>query len=616
MRALIRSCFGLLAIGGALCAAATTFRASAATVYINEYPVFSLKSKLDGFTPEVRADRIVATLSASGIQNPLSIRATPKGIWVQSGAVPVVRVTELEAKAQGVDSKSLAIQWKNRVEFALQLPAVQAANNYALVPIGQSQLVRLVGFEAQLAEFEIKNSQIVKAERVTGGVQLSGLSAGEAEVIIRTPSGRTRIVTKVQPSALMTNVPLSAEVMGTPSTPAQVETAVLAAVRQQLKAASEATIEVLEVPPTTVPSGKVVEVSVKVRVRAPMTIPFEGNIVVKVRNPGIKQEREGELWYSNDPESVRAPGPLFSAVLESRRPIRLLYHHVNDSTEALTIQVVVYNPSPTAAQVMITRGDGVPDTDPVRTGLEAAELFLKSWLNSSGEILTIPAQSCLPIALRRLPRNYTMSGLCSMDLLPGGPSNLLIRTEAQRPNLVEPTWRGPTEGLAPWAQATPIFVATPPTGISLSQHVYSNPFKDLSAGYRVGGKHTFVRIGQTPIGAVNTNHQLQGNFGVLYTVNATLENPTSTVSRVEIAFEASAGYSGGLFVVDGQMTPGAIIQSKEEFSLKVIRLAPGEKRLIKIMTMPLSGSSYPATLVLRPAGLGAPPVARLPVTTR
>ncbi len=41
---------------------------------------------------------------------------------------------------------------------------------------------------------------------------------------------------------------------------------------------------------------------------------------------------------------------------------------------------------------------------------------------------------------------------------------------------------------------------------------------------------------------------------------------------------------------------------KEEAKLAKVRLMPGAQKTLTLTTVPLSGSSYPATLVVRPEG--------------
>lgn len=598
----MRIFLALLALFLAALSFGQSVRADGPTVFINESPVFTLKATLDGLTPTVRASRIAATLTANPPKLPLSVRSTERGIWIQSGETPVVRVTAQEAKLHGVGQAELASQWRRRVEEALELPPLSVTQTRWTVPVGGDQVVRLIGSEAARVTLPEAVSEFVSIEAAPGGVRLRGLKPGETEIDLKSPNGSTKLYIRVLATALIERGRLEAEVFGSPSSAAAVDLAVSGALRQGLKLAPDATLEVLDIRSEALPSGATRDVLARIRVRAPEAATFEGDVSVRVRNMGPMRSREKELWYSNVPESVREFGPLFESKLEANRPVRMLYHHVNATREPMVVQVVAYNVSPLPAQIQIIRGDGAPDSDPVRTGLDAADQFLRAWLQTSGEVITLPPRSRVPIALRRLGPNFTISGLAYLSLLPGSGESVTVRTEAMRPSQLDATWTMAMAGASPWAGAAPLRTETLPRDLPQSPHIFVNPFRDLQAEYRVGGRFTFVRIGQKPIESANEELELQGNFGVLYTVNARLENPSSQVSRVEIVFEASAGYSGGLFVVDGVVNRTNVIQSKAEVPLKVVRLAPGEVRDIRIMTIPLSGSSYPATLVLRPHG--------------
>jgi hypothetical protein len=69
---------------------------------------------------------------------------------------------------------------------------------------------------------------------------------------------------------------------------------------------------------------------------------------------------------------------------------------------------------------------------------------------------------------------------------------------------------------------------------------------------------------------------------------------------LECVFEASAGYSGALFVVNGEYIRTPLLQPKQEIQIAKVRLEPGGSKTYIVLTVPLSGSSYPATLAFRP----------------
>jgi hypothetical protein len=68
---------------------------------------------------------------------------------------------------------------------------------------------------------------------------------------------------------------------------------------------------------------------------------------------------------------------------------------------------------------------------------------------------------------------------------------------------------------------------------------------------------------------------------------------------VELAFEPSGGEAGGVFAIGGEVLGVQRALPPKEFSITRIRLQPGQKRTITIRTMPLAGSNYPATLMVR-----------------
>ena len=88
-------------------------------------------------------------------------------------------------------------------------------------------------------------------------------------------------------------------------------------------------------------------------------------------------------------------------------------------------------------------------------------------------------------------------------------------------------------------------------------------------------------------------------------IDLNLSNPLDETTEVEVAFETSAGYSGGIFMIDDEylMTPKML--PKKQARIAKFTLSPGANRKVRIQTLPLSGSSYPATLFIRPIAAGS-----------
>jgi hypothetical protein len=91
---------------------------------------------------------------------------------------------------------------------------------------------------------------------------------------------------------------------------------------------------------------------------------------------------------------------------------------------------------------------------------------------------------------------------------------------------------------------------------------------------------------------------LLGNYGVLYDINVNLTNPTAVRQQVEIAFESGAGDVSGIFsIAGGATTTINNLSPPNEQEITRISLAPGTTQKVRILTMPLSGSAYPASII-------------------
>lgn len=269
-----------------------TYRSDGGTVLINEQPVFTLKSSLDGYTPSERAFMIVNTLTDGAIKLPLTIRAARTGTWLYAGSTRVVRITPAEAKAQGAATTELLRKWKQSIEAAYALPPIKASETTTSLGVGATTMVSLVGTEAQEVTQNVGNTEIAQIERVMGGLRVVGKAVGETTVVIHTPSSHIQLLVKVLPSAVEKVPDLMVEVHGDPAKAAEVQAVVADAIMSGLKTAKDARIEIISALGRRIPAGSTVTIPVKVRVLAPNTIPYTGTVPVKVKNLGVPKEKK------------------------------------------------------------------------------------------------------------------------------------------------------------------------------------------------------------------------------------------------------------------------------------------------------------------------------------
>jgi hypothetical protein len=587
--------------------AAQSVRASGATLYVNEAPVLTLKATVAGAGPERRVKAVAERLGRLSVDSEFAIKGEGKSRTLVSGDTVVLDIAPAEAAAQRTTAVKLAVQWLGNLRAALNLPPLKLGVAEVTVPVGSKRSIPFSGSEALAAQYTVSPEGSVRVGREDGGLIIHGVSGADATLTLNSASGTASLRVRVVPFAAGFPQTVNLAVTGSPATSDSLAGALEGAVKQQLQAQPGRKI-VVQAPKgiPAIPPGSTRTVTVDVKVTAPGALASEGKVTVNVTNEGLRHAKERELWYCNDPESLKGPSRLFRATLRASNPARMLYHHVNESPSPLFFTVDVNNPSDLPARVVVVPGDSPPDKNPVLAGVLAADPFFQAWNVGAGEIVTIPPRSRMPLSLRRLKPKETASGLCYLHLLPGGPESLSVYADAVDPFPLTGDWEAAEANPTPWREVGMPALTIAGNTERLSNLVFPNPFRTEDFIYRVGGPFGFIRIGQKPIARSDGGRPLDGNFGVVYQIAVTMTNPTAAPANVEVVFEASAGYSGGLFFVDGEYQRKPLLQPKAESPLIKVRLAPGENRTVNISTVPLSGSSYPATIIVRPVSTMAP----------
>lgn len=584
----------------AVAPASADVTADGATVVVNAVPVLKLRASVGGLEPALRAQLVANAIGGADENDPVRVKKAEDGFQILIGEIPCLTVGRVDARSNKTSPEALAKAWALKIGHALSLPPIKANVTNLQIPLGATRKVVLVGSRASLATASVNGSNLVTLTRTKEGLTVKAIGVGTGTVMVEAGGVVEPINIAVRPYAAAFPQNVVAEVVGLPAAGKTVAGAIETALRTQLRGAPLSNMSYKLPTAKQLPAGEARTYVVSVKATAPEAYEVTGKVNVLVRNVPVKRQADSELWYSNNPEIVKRSQPLFSATLKRETSSRLLYHHINGSTYPLFLRVQAVNESDVPAKVVVMPGDSRPDRNPVLAGLIAADQYFRAWVAGSGEVVTIPPRSTLPISLRRLGPNETASGLCGLRLL-SGPESLLIRTDSWPPFNLDRRWAGAITSSTPWREVgcPPIneFDAAPYT---ISEHVYPNPQKTEQVRYEVGGRYGFVRIGQSAIERQDQNSRLDGNFGVIYNIKGSVQNPTDAPTDVEVVFEASAGYSGGLFVVDGNMIRTDLLQPKGESQLIRFRVEPGATRSLNIWTIPLSGSSYPATITIRP----------------
>lgn len=576
------------------CSAAEA-HAKGGIVFLNSVPVLELKTE-----PSLNVNHLIKVLRLADDEAEVNSKQAGSESKIVVGTDLALVITPAEAAKHGTSAERLADKWASTIRDALSLPPLKFSLDYLRSPLGTSAQVGLVGSLAFTSAVSTSNDAVVKVDRTECGFIVHCVGIGDAQIRAVSGNSQRTFNVFVRPYAGVFPQQFSVEVTGDPASESTVAGAVSACIKTKLICLPTATCAFQPVRAECVPGGASKTYSVWVHLRAPEAFDGAGNVTVTVRNARIGRTPDTALWYSNSPESVYQVGPLFSSFLKREKPVRLLYHHVDMSSQPMILRVEAINDSDVPAKVMVIPGDTKPDLNPVRAGLTAAFEYLSLWQFNSGDVIQLPPHSTFPISIHRVIPKETVSGLCTLRLLEG-PDELQVRTDALPGFELQGTWYDASFSSTPWRETGTHAINDYDRALSEpSLHIYPNPYKEERMEYQVGGRFGFLLIGQKPISGEDHTNNLDGNFGVIYKIKANMSNPSGQPTDVELVFEASAGYMGGLFFVDGKLSRTHLLGPKSEERIARFHLDAGASRTVDIVTLPVSGGSYPATLFLRP----------------
>jgi hypothetical protein len=409
---------------------------------------------------------------------------------------------------------------------------------------------------------------------------LRGLSPGETTVRV-TEGGREQLLT-VQVMKFAGRIGrASVEVTGQPAPAEHVLRAARLAISDAVKLEPGAALTVGS--PTggrDLPAGQMATLSFPVTLAGPGLLPVKGAVAVTARSRDLDRREIGVLLYSNNPERVPRPDTLFAAEVTLDHPARLLYHHQNATGTPLRLRVEIINPTDEPADVQVIEGLAGPNLDPIITGHRATARYVRNALVEIGIIVRIPARSRQTVITQRMGIEETVGGVLGLRAL---DTKLFARVVAE-------------------ADSEPVVAAGPAEPpAELSDHVYPSPHRPLKAAYVVGQNWVFMKLGGDPIVARGARTKLAGNYGVSYEIALELSNPTDQPQEVALTLSPDAGTARGVFIIDGAVVEAEAVSPPVEAGLATFVLQPGERRAVRVETIPVGGSSYPARVVVRPA---------------
>lgn len=479
-----------------------------------------------------------------------------------NGKVMLV-ATDIEGKAWGAKPIELAQSWKKKLQDAVFISTQQEP------PVDQP--VNLVELDVALVERPKPKgsggimSMPIAASRAHPGYSTLQYSKGHTPY---TPPEHTKLQTE------FTQVALTAQITGNSPDRDSVNRSVESAIRLHLNLGSSKQIEWS----TKGNSQLVLQPGRSRQVKVDYQVGHDpdnvnGRLDIMVVNSPIPLPRESLTFFSNDPEGITQAQVLFSDSLPAGQSARLVHHHQNQGEDPLNLVVRLYNDSTEPTSVHIIPGLAKANINTFYVGYKSAEDFWFNLNDGNGYVVQLGAGGSAVIANQLLERGYTSSGYFKISNL--GQTSIRVETLALEPGGID-TPGGPTV----------------PSKASMA------PYITVTERYQPGDPWLYLRLGDIMykgLGAGGFN----GLYGYTHSFNVEIHNPRTTPALIFVVLRASAGEVKGQFFIDDEYVVTQLVESGGEQLLKEIPLAPGQTKLLKIKAMPLNGSFYPASIILR-----------------
>lgn len=388
------------------------------------------------------------------------------------------------------------------------------------------------------------------------------------------------------PGAALTPVPaLHIDVTGELVPVEMLRLAVVTGLRTTLPGALDADISVLSAIPPLTPllAGGDATVQTEVRVAASGARPAVYSIPVAIANVVLPLSDAEALLVSNSPERLPFGKVLYLGTLAAPQTVRLLYHHQNGSRNRhLFLLVGLSNPARVPVRLWASAASGGPGPDEFIAGHEAASRFLGQYWHHAGFLVTIPANTTVPLFLHDLPPQAAVSGLAQIALVEG--ERLNVQVTARLEGEMDP----------------PTVSYEPDFDRSHQRGAFARPQVARFLTYTVWGPPLVMTLGDRAdlLRGGGTGIPLSGNYGVMYMFVVQAANSASTPATIALVMHADGGEARGTFLVDRTIISSPVVRPGAPQVLTTIPFGPLERRTLRIATMPESASSYPVRLTL------------------
>jgi hypothetical protein len=310
-----------------------------------------------------------------------------------------------------------------------------------------------------------------------------------------------------------------------------------------------------------------------------------GTTTVTVQNTALPPFDPALLFYDDDPEHVTTDGVLFRGTITAAQPARLYYYHDNLADPRLLV-VVMQNANDAPASVQLIDATAGPNMDVMQVGQSLSKRFLLT--RAAQESVVFDLSQSQPFLLTNLAMTsrQLIAGTADVRVLSGGPVQVTVL--AVSPGVDPQTLLG-----------GPLL---PGDGHHRTGAFSIAGFGNDRLAYTVGAGDATLVLGDTEptppnLDASAAGHDY-GDYGVVHTIDVTLNNPANVPTTVYLFMQPLAGPARGTFLVDGNSVDVGCVRVPSRYQVTAFDLTPGQMSHAVVQTMTDGGSFYPVRLGL------------------
>jgi len=323
-----------------------------------------------------------------------------------------------------------------------------------------------------------------------------------------------------------------------------------------------------------------------------------GTTAVTVANVTLPAFSPGLLFYDDDPEHVTQDGVLFRGQVNAAQPARLYYYH-DDGIDPRRLMVALTTDSQDPTSVQLVEASAGPNMDVMHVGQTLTKNFLLTQARGESVVVNLPQDEPYLLAETPLAYRQLATGAVDVRVLSGGP--------------VVVTVLAVSAGVDPQSiLGGPVL---PGDGHHRTGVFRIGGFGSGTLSYSAGAADpSTLVIGDTdptpPSADAGATGHDYGDYGVVHTIDLTLNNPGPTQATAYLFIKPLAGPARGSFLIDGSFYDVGCIRVPAPYQIAAFALTPGETYRGVIRTMTDGGSFYPVEIgvTATPTQPSAPPI--------